>query len=70
MTEFFAIFGMLCVYTAYEPKDIKCMNFWEEPVIKYEKIETCGKEAKRRGREIENDFIKNGLISMNFNIEY
>ena len=61
MSELFAIFGMLCVHTSYETDNIKCMNFWEEPVVKYKKIETCGKEAKRRGQEIEDSFRKNGL---------
>lgn len=61
MTELFAIFGMLCVQATDNSIQSKCMNFWEEPVVKYKKIETCGAAAKRRGKQIEEDFKKNGL---------
>tara|TARA_E500000318_G_scaffold43855_1_gene41545 strand:- start:287 stop:610 length:324 start_codon:yes stop_codon:yes gene_type:complete len=61
MTELFAIFGILCVHATDDSVEKKCMNFWEEPVVKYKKIEACGAAAMRRGKEIEKDFLKNGL---------
>ena len=61
MTEFFAIFGMLCVEATDNSVESRCMNFWEEPVVKYKKIELCGAAAKRLGKQIEEDFKKNNL---------
>lgn len=61
MTEVFAIFGMLCVQATSNSIETKCMNFWEDPVVKYKKIELCEAAAKRRGKQIEEDFLKNNL---------
>lgn len=61
MLEFFSIFGVLCFYTSHQSDNIECMNFWEDPVIKYEKIQTCLNKAKSISIEIESNFRKKGL---------
>lgn len=55
----FAIFGILCVLSQEGEK--RCMNFWEEPVIKYPTVEECGIAAKQKGREIEINFTQKNL---------
>lgn len=58
MLKLFALFGILCVYDPASGK--RCMNFWEEPVIKYE-LEDCAARAEEKGKEINDLFTKKGL---------
>ena len=56
----FAIFGILCV-SSLDSMDKRCMNFWEEPIVKYETVQECGIAAKQKGKEIELNFTQNNL---------
>lgn len=58
--KLFAIFGILCVTNSNISDHRKCMNFWEDPVIKYNKQE-CIKQVQKRGDMIEQKFKKQGL---------
>ena len=57
--KLFAIFGVMCVLLEDNTK--KCMNFWEEPVVKYQTKDECGTAAYKKGREIELKFMNQGL---------
>jgi hypothetical protein len=53
--KLFAIFGIICFIEPDVGK--KCMNFWEEPVQHY-KIEQCGEQAGKKGKEISDMFYE------------
>jgi hypothetical protein len=61
MAENFVLFGMLCTSLIGQPNNITCMNFWEDPIIKYETREACSDVAKIKAEEINKNFDNTGL---------
>lgn len=65
----YVLFGTLCVVDPRnQPWGERCLNFWEDPIVKYETLDKCKKAANDKAKQIKQMNDENNIPTLSLEI--